>query len=523
MDDGSLRIDGGDYVRSTSDAVPALISFFDAEHICRYANDHHALWYGRAAIDLVGLHMREFLGSDAYDMRREHLDRVAAGEQVSFEASVPYLDGTARDAAIRYVPRIGPLGFEGFHTLVFDLTREQHRYHSVFDGTAVGFWEIDLTFMRRFLDEIDGTVPDLRAHIEADLSVVRKVLDITPVLDLNEKACRMFGVERTSAIGRTMGDWSPAGSLDAWNRVMLNYLAGAESYETETVLERADGTPIDILISCAYPKRPDEQVIVVVGLVDISSRVAKEKELARVQADLTHAARVATLGELMASIAHEVNQPLAAVVANGNAALRWLDRDVDEAKAAISRMMSEATRASEIIARTRRMAVKGETTPSEFDLNQMISESVDITRRQASGLGAHVIQTLAPDLPLVAADRIQLQQVIINLIVNAAQAMAEQTEARLIEIRSGQQSRDAVQIEVADTGPGFGEHAGRVFEAFYTTKKDGMGMGLSVAKGIIEAHGGVIDAQPRSGRGTVFRIDIPLGDMPVCEGFPVLN
>lgn len=206
MEDRPLRPDGSDYVRSTSDAIPALISFFDAAHICRYANDHHTLWYGRAPADLLGLHMRDFLGEQAYQQRRAYLDRVAAGEQVAFEASVPYLDGSRRNAAIRYVPRISEHGFEGFHTLVFDLTHEQHRYHSVFDGTAVGFWEVDLTTMQRHLEEIAARVPDLEAHIAADLTVVRDVVAMIPIVDLNQKACRMFGIERSAGLGRTIAD-----------------------------------------------------------------------------------------------------------------------------------------------------------------------------------------------------------------------------------------------------------------------------------------------------------------------------
>jgi signal transduction histidine kinase len=365
--------------------------------------------------------------------------------------------------------------------------------------------------LRALLASVAKEVPDLKAHVAADLSVVRRVLDATPILNLNEKARSMFAVERQAAAGHRMGDWSPDSSLEAWNRVLLHYISGAESYETETVLQRDDGQPIDVLISCAYPTRPEEQMVVVVGLVDIGARIAKERELAQAHADLTHAARVATLGELMASIAHEVNQPLAAVVANGNAALRWMDRDVGEAKAAISRLINEASRASQIIARTRQMAIKGDTTRTRFDLNRLIAETIEITDRQAAALGSRVNCSFSPDLPEIVADRIQIQQVIINLIVNAAQAMADQASPRRIEITTRPSTPLRVHVEVADTGPGLGTDAARIFDAFYTTKTEGMGMGLSVAKGIIEAHDGFLNATPAETGGTVFRIDLPVG------------
>jgi len=503
-----------EYGISTADAVPALISFFDADHVCRFANDHHINWYGRSPTDLVGLHMREFLGEESYLTRLPHLARVAAGESVSIEADVPHLEGGWREAAIRYVPRMGPGGFEGFHTLVFDLSREQNRFHSVFDGTAVGFIEINLTKVHAMVVAMTDEGDDVAARVAADLSFVRRALEIAPVIGLNEKACSMMLADPSQAIGGPLGRWCPDESLPAWNRVFLGYITGAVSYEEESVIARTDGSTLDVILTAAFPKRPEDQVRVVVGFVDVSERVAKERALARAQLELAHAMRVATLGELMASIAHEVNQPLGAVVANGNAAYRWLNRpvpDIEEAKAAIQRMISEGGRASEIIARTRRMALKGAADRSDFELMEMITEAVDITRRQVASLGA--VLTLDSDggAPVLCGDRIQLQQVIINLVVNAAQAMAEQPQgSRRIDVRVVNEPGQA-RIEVSDTGPGLGDtEPARLFDAFFTTKADGMGMGLSVSKSIVEAHSGSIDVVARPTGGTLFQVKLPL-------------
>jgi signal transduction histidine kinase len=498
---------------SPADAVPVLISYFDADHVCRFANEHHVDWYGRSPAELVGLHMRDFLGEAAYGTRLPYLDIVARGQSVSLEAEVPHRSGTWREAAIRYVPLMGPRGFEGFHTLVFDLSREQHRFHSVFDGTAIGFWEIDLSNVRDYVARLEQSVPDLAALVAGDLGIVRRVLDFTPVLAMNEKARQILGCAAGRGPGRCMGWWCPDASLEVWNQVFLGYLAGQPAFEGETVMRREDGALFNVLISAAYPKNRADHVVVVVGLVDISERVAREQALARAQQELAHAARVSMLGEMVASITHEVNQPLAAVVANGHAALRWLSRrqpDLEEAKAAIRQLVGEAGRASQIIHRTRRMAFKETGEPSPFDLHAMLREAVEITRSQVTGLGARLALDKGAAPGDLLGDRIQLQQVIINLIINAAQAMADMPEGtRDIALRvaggAGQ-----IAIEVTDTGPGFGTIApDRVFEAFFTTKKGGMGMGLSVSRSIVESHGGTIEVGQTPGGGALFRVCLP--------------
>jgi len=513
LDTGS-KSEAGDYGVSTADSVPALISFFDAGHVCRFANDHHIHWYGRTPGQLVGSHMRDFLGDALYAERRPWLERVAAGETVSFEAEVPHCSGGSREAAIRYVPKIVDGRFEGFHTLVFDLSREQNRFHSVFDGTIVGFVEIDLRGVRRVMAELESAVGDIAAHIASDITVVRRVLDGTPVVGLNEKACQMLGVVPAEAVGKPLGLWCPDETMAVWNRVFLDYIARKVSHEAETVIRRKDGSNLDVILSAAYPKRPEEQVFVVVGLVDISERIAREKALARAQLDLAHVGRVSILGELAASITHEINQPLSAIMANGNAALRWLNRpvsDLDEARAAIGHMVLEAERASRIIARTRAMAMKGSGESTVFELKPTLAEAIEITRRQIAILGASCTLAGCDASVRILGDRVQLQQVIINLIVNAAQAMFEGgRQGRVVDVGFRVDGGRA-KVCVADTGPGLDAvDADRLFEAFFTTKVDGMGMGLSVSKGIVEAHGGTIAACNNAGPGCTFTIDIPI-------------
>ncbi|WP_426122867.1 PAS domain-containing sensor histidine kinase [Pararhizobium sp. PWRC1-1] len=498
----------------TADTVPVLISFFDADHICRFANEHHCNWYGRTPVDLVGLHMRDFLGPDAYSERLHHLERVASGHEVFFEAPVPYLDGTWHDAEIRYIPQMGRSGFEGFHILVVDIERQKHRFRSVFDGTAVGFFEIDLLNLHSMLSDLSKAgVDDLIGHVAGNQQFIRQVLDATRVVDLNKKAIEMFRVERQAATGRPLGDWCANDGLGTWNKALLGYLSGDASYEGETVMKREDGEHVDVLVNCAFPKRMEGQVIVVVGVVDITHRLESERALTKAQQELAHAARVATLGEMTASIAHEVNQPLGAIVANGHAALRWLNRPVpnaDEAKLAIRRIIDEATRASDIIARIRKMAKNSASEHTAFEISTVIEEALEITGRQLRSQGASLVVSLESNPAHVSADRIQIQQVIINLLVNAAQAMSEvRAKERTIFIKSSHQN-GFVEIEIADTGPGIeSSKAEQLFNAFYTTKLTGMGMGLSISKTIVEAHGGKISASSRDGGGARFTFTLP--------------
>jgi PAS domain S-box-containing protein len=499
----------------SADAVPILISFFDTDHICRFANEHHCRWYGRTPEELTGLHMKDFLGEQAYIERMSHLERVAAGHEVLFEAPVPFLDGSWHDAEIRYIPQIGRNGFEGFHILVIDIERQKHRFRSVFDGTALGFFEIDLLHLHSLLAELKQSgVSNLADFAASDLSFIRRVLDVTPIVDLNEKAMEMFGVTRAQAIGRPLGDWCPDEALTTWNENLVAYLSRELSYEGETVMMREDGTPVDVLLNCAFPKQTEGQVIVVVGLIDITRRLESERALIKAQQELAHAARVATLGELTASIAHEVNQPLGAIVANGHAALRWLNRpeaNVEEAKLAMRRMIDEATRASEIISHIRKMAKNSKSERTIFEINSVIGEAVEITGRQLRSNGANLVISLAADRAQVCADRIQIQQVIINLLVNAAQAMSEIGAGERSIFVETLRSDHAVEIVVSDTGPGFkDEKTDQLFNAFYTTKATGMGMGLSISKTIVESHGGRISASHREGGGAMFTFSLPL-------------
>jgi C4-dicarboxylate-specific signal transduction histidine kinase len=240
----------------------------------------------------------------------------------------------------------------------------------------------------------------------------------------------------------------------------------------------------------------------------------RERQYREVQTALAHANRVATIGQLTASIAHELKQPLAAVVMSGNAGLRWLTMqppDIGEAKSSVERMIKDTHRASDIIGGLQDLTRKTAPRKEAFDLNEAILEVTALTHGEAVRNGVTVRPQLAHQLPRITGDRVQLQQVMLNLIVNALQAMSTAGDGRRdLQISTETAEAEGVRVGVRDTGPGLRpEHLPRLFEPFYTTKPDGMGMGLSICRSIIEAHGGRLWATGCEPQGALFQFTIP--------------
>jgi C4-dicarboxylate-specific signal transduction histidine kinase len=238
-----------------------------------------------------------------------------------------------------------------------------------------------------------------------------------------------------------------------------------------------------------------------------------EAELRKLQAGLAHISRVTTLGELTASLAHEVSQPLAGVVSSADACLHWLAAqppNVDKARRATERIMRDAKRASDVVARVRNLAKKTPLQRTWVDINETVEETISLATRELTQNNVSLETQLANNLPRVWADRIQLQQVILNLVINACEALMEaENEPRKLFVSTASELRGVVLI-VRDSGPGIDpQEMEAVFEAFHTTKPGGMGMGLAVSRSIIESHGGRLWAEPNEPRGAIFKFVIP--------------
>ena len=242
-------------------------------------------------------------------------------------------------------------------------------------------------------------------------------------------------------------------------------------------------------------------------------RKRAEDALQHAQMELAHVTRVATLGEMTASIAHEINQPLGAIVNSGSACLRWLDAQrLEEARRSASRVIAEGHRASEIIGRIRALAKKAPPRKDWLDVNETIHEVVALAHSEVQRNGIALETQLSDHVPVILADRIQLQQVILNLMINAIEAMSGAGEGpRELRVRSGMDESQGVLVSVQDSGPGFDPKSlDHLFDAFYTTKADGLGMGLAISRSLIEAHGGRLWATANAPHGAIFQFTLPI-------------
>jgi C4-dicarboxylate-specific signal transduction histidine kinase len=259
--------------------------------------------------------------------------------------------------------------------------------------------------------------------------------------------------------------------------------------------------------------------LLLTALMEIKRRVEEsgtraQEALRLAQSDLAHVNRVTTMGELTASLAHEVNQPIAAAVTDANTCLRWLARDqpdLEEARAAASRVVKDAARAAEIMSRIRSLFKKGAPQRELVDINQIIREMVALMYSETTRYSISVQMELATDLPQLMGDRVQLQQVLMNLVINSIEAMKNMEGTRELAIKSQRAENDQLQMSVSDTGVGLPpQQADQIFNAFFTTKVHGTGMGLRISSTIVESHGGRLWASDNSPRGASFCFTLPI-------------
>lgn len=321
--------------------------------------------------------------------------------------------------------------------------------------------------------------------------------------------------------GLSQGVWKHRGSVIVHpddrariDREWLAHLSSGEPFETEQRLRRADGEYRWHYLRRVPMRDETGAVIAWYGAgYDIEDRKRAEAALHDAQSALAHASRVTTLGEISATIAHEVNQPLAAIVANGQACLRFLRRDepdLDDVRGAVEWIVKDGNRAADIIQRVRSLMKKADTRMAPLDLNEVIREVAALLQRELSAQGVALSLQLQPNLPIVVADRVQIQQVMINLIMNGIEAM--RAEPRALSIRSGLGEDGRVHVAVRDSGAGLGEGADRLFEPFFSTKPGGLGMGLSICRSIVELHDGRLWATGNAGEsGATFHFALPAG------------
>jgi PAS domain S-box-containing protein len=336
-----------------------------------------------------------------------------------------------------------------------------------------------------------------------------------PIIEANDAFLEMLGYSRDDLVaGRlrwialTPADWHAATQRAI---AQIRTTGRCDTYEQEYI--RKDGSRVPALVGGAAFEDTRSQSVSFI--LDLSERKRAEEGLQRAHAELAHVTRVMTLGELTASIAHEVTQPLAAIVTNGDACLRLLSSDgpnLDKTREAVASIIRDARRAAEIVTRTRALLKKSDVERTPLDLGQVIRDVLALVQSEMARHRIVLRTSLAHDLPPVLGDRIQLQQVVLNLLTNAIQAMRDVADRRreLMVSAHRHEVGAGVRVAVEDTGVGFEQaNVECLFQALYTTKPDGLGMGLSISRSIILSHGGRLGATPNAGYGATFQFVLP--------------
>ena len=371
-------------------------------------------------------------------------------------------------------------------------------------------------FARRYSDE------RYRVVVESASDAIISMDDNGTIQFTNPATERIFGHKSQDLIGKPLTILMPESLREAHEHGFNRYLTTGERHlnwqGTELTGVRKNGQKFPVEVSFGELTKDGRRLFT--GLVrDISERKRAEEAqeaLQMTQIELERVSRLTTMGELAASIAHEVNQPLAAIANNGNACLRLLANDnlqPEILRRALEEIVADTTRASAVIARIRALIKKTPSEKTKVNINETIHDVMTLTGHEIQQNRVLLEYQLATDLPLVMADRVQLQQVLLNLIMNGIEAMTgAQDNRRLLRVESGLNKSGDILVTFRDSGSGLGSEADDLFTPFFTTKANGMGMGLPISRTIIEAHGGRLWAEPNLPSGAVFSFTLPLVD-----------
>lgn len=392
------------------------------------------------------------------------------------------------------------------------LARSERRFRRMFDSSRIGIVQEDWSAVRRELRSFAAEHALSEADAVRRPDFVDRARRLAQITDVNPAFMNMLGVSGRSAFLERVHDFLSAEDR-TFGPALAAWISGEPFYEGETHLIHADGRAVSVLFTMTFPSTLDEDGSVLVFSMDVTEQKMAQDALIEARAELAHAARVATLGEISASIAHEVNQPLMAIVTSGEAGLRWLNRpqpDLAEVAASFERMTSEGRRAGEIVQRIRAFLGNGKPNSDKLEIVALIEDAVALVSREVERAGVSLTTNFPPTLPTIEGDRVQLQQVLVNVMLNAVQATEGQHQPPELRINV-QGTQSVVEISVADNGPGIApEKFRRLFEPFYTTKPGGMGLGLAICRRTVESHGGKMTAESSLGNGSVFRITLPI-------------
>jgi PAS domain S-box-containing protein len=391
--------------------------------------------------------------------------------------------------------------------------------HPVFDSTGelveVIGTIVDVTERKRseeLLRESEGRFRSSVDHLTDALFIHDDQDEKGRVIDVNQQACDSLGYTREELIGMTAFDYDP--SVDATVTLWIKErLARGETFSFESLHRRKDGTefPVEIRVRPFWHGEHRFSLALARDITERKRAEAERDKLRQMEADLAHINRVSMMGELAASLAHEIKQPIAAAATNAKTSLRWLRREppeVEEARETLSRIVNDVTRAAEIIDRNRSFYRRDTPQRQTVSLDELIREMIALLSDAADRHSVSIRAEVDDALPPITADRVQMQQVLMNLMLNGIEAMRDKGGELILSLKKAEDDR--ILLSVSDGGVGLPlENSERIFDAFFTTKAQGTGMGLSISRRIIEAHGGRLWATANSGQGATFHFTVP--------------
>ena len=396
----------------------------------------------------------------------------------------------------------------------WELQASEDRYRKLIHHMPTALWQVDARAAGEVFDRLKSEgVTDIAAFLDAHPELMELAKDVVRVTEVNREAVALFAGRNAADLLRPIR-YLFAATPDMGKRVMVAHFDGRRNYVEQAKVFTFDGQTRDVMLSVTFPAPPEQLDTTFVTMVDVTDQLRTEQQLQRLEADHAHAARVSMLGELATSIAHEVKQPLAAIVTNAETSLRWLshgDFEVGKIRHLTNRIVSSAHRANDIIERIRSLAAGREPERSPLDLGEVAEEALFFVRHDIESKRISLSISSAPGLPKVLGDRVQVQQVMVNLLVNSVQAISQMSRPeRCIQVAISAADGGAVVFSIRDSGPGIAsDNVARVFESFFTTKEGGVGIGLAICQSIIRSHGGFIGAESHLAGGAHFWFTLP--------------